>query len=568
MFNIAIPALVGVLLIVVMGVVFTTLYRRSTRDEAFVRTGLGGKKVILDGGAVVLPIFHSTARVNLKTLRLQVERSKQDSLITKDRLRVDIGAEFYVRVRPDAESIALAAQTLGDLTNDAEKLRQQVEAKFVDGLRSVAATMTILELQEKRSDFVKHVQLAVESDVKSNGLELESVSLTKLDQTDLGFFNPENFFDAEGLTSLKRITESRKQERNAIIRDNEVAIAQKDLEARQQTLSIEREKKEAELSQERDIANKTASTRAEVAQAQQTAKLMEEGARIETEQKVAQKQAAAKQVEQTAVIESELAVNKRRTDADREFQIATQENEIAIANKSREQSDAIADAKAAEALAVAAEEKVVTARAVEIADRDRQTAVLAARKEAEKKSTEVVVAAEAEKRASLDKSEAIRTLAAAEAEANKIKAQGVRDMGEAEAAVTTLNNEARNKLGENFINFELGKKRLETIPAAIAEAVKPIASIKDIRILNTGGMLGNGTDGSGGLGFGDGIAGQLLKLQAMRPIVEEILRQGGYTPGADPLTTLLEGATGRHVNGATVDRIGQVAEIDAELDNQ
>ncbi|MDW6023093.1 flotillin domain-containing protein [Mesorhizobium sp. BAC0120] len=569
MFNIAIPALVGVLLIVVIGIVFTTLYRRSTRDEAFVRTGLGGKKVILDGGAVVLPIFHSTARVNLKTLRLQVERSKQDSLITKDRLRVDIGAEFYVRVRPDAESIALAAQTLGDLTNDAEKLRQQVEAKFVDGLRSVAATMGILELQEKRSDFVKHVQLAVESDVKSNGLELESVSLTKLDQTDLGFFNPENFFDAEGLTSLKRITESRKQERNAIIRDNEVAIAQKDLEARQQTLSIEREKKEAELSQERDIANKTASTRAEVAQAQQTAKLMEEGARIETEQKVAQKQAAAKQIEQTAVIESDLAVNKRRTDADREFQIATQENEIAIANKSREQSDAIAEAKAAEALAVAAEEKVVTAGAVEIADRDRQTAVLAARKEAEKKSTEVVVAAEAEKRASLDKSEAIRTLAAAEAEANKIKAQGVRDMGEAEAAVTTLNNEARNKLGENFINFELGKKRLETIPAAIAEAVKPIASIRDIRILNTGGMLGNGTDGSGGLGFGDGIAGQLLKLQAMRPIVEEILRQGGYTPGADPLTTLLEGATGRHVvNGAAVNRVGQGAEIEAELENQ
>src|ERR1700745_2841962 len=126
-----------------------------------------------------------------------------------------------------------------------------------------AATMTILELQEKRSDFVKHVQATVESDVKSNGLELESVSLTKLDQTDVKFFNPENFFDAEGLTQLKTITETRRRDRNAIVRDNEVAIAQKDLEARQQTLGIERTKKEAELSQERDIANKTASTRAQ-----------------------------------------------------------------------------------------------------------------------------------------------------------------------------------------------------------------------------------------------------------------------------------------------------------------
>ncbi len=555
MFDIALPALIGVVLIVVLGIVFTTLYRRSTRDEAFVRTGLGGKKVVLDGGAVVLPIFHSTARVNLKTLRLQVERSKKDSLITKDRLRVDIGAEFYVRVRPDAESIALAAQTLGDLTNDAEKLREQVEAKFVDGLRSVAATMEILELQEKRSDFVKHVQTAVESDVKSNGLELESVSLTKLDQTDITFFNPENYFDAEGLTSLKKITESRKQERNAIIRDNEVAIAQKDLEARQQTLTIERTKKEAELSQERDIANKTASTRAEVAQAQQTAKLTEENARIGTDQQVAQREAAAKQARDTAVIESDLAVNKRKTDAGREIQIATQMNEIAIANKSKEQSEAIADAKTAEALAVSAEEKVITARAIEVADRDRQTAVLAARKEAEKKSTEVIVAAEAEKKASLDRADAIRTLATAEAESNKIKAVGVREIGEAEAAVTTLNNEARNKLGENVINFELAKKRLEVIPTAIAEAVKPIASIKDIRILNTGGMLGggNGAEG-GGLGFGDGLAGQLLKLQALRPMVDEILRQGGYKPGADPLATLLENATGGDaVNGGPAD---------------
>ncbi|WP_315831188.1 flotillin family protein [Bradyrhizobium prioriisuperbiae] len=555
MFDIALPALIGVALIVVLSIVFTTLYRRSTRDEAFVRTGLGGKKVVLDGGAVVLPIFHSLARVNLKTLRLQVERSKKDSLITKDRLRVDIGAEFYVRVRPDAESIALAAQTLGDLTNDAEKLREQVEAKFVDGLRSVAATMEILELQEKRSDFVKHVQTTVESDVKSNGLELESVSLTKLDQTDITFFNPENYFDAEGLTSLKKITEVRKQERNAIIRDNEVAIAQKDLEARQQTLTIERTKKEAELSQERDIANKTASTRAEVAQAQQTAKLTEENARIGTDQQVAQREAAAKQARDTAVIESDLAVNKRKTDASREIQIATQMNEIAIANKSKEQSEAIADAKTAEALAVSAEEKVVTARAIEVADRDRLTAVLAARKEAEKKSTEVIVAAEAEKKASLDRADAIRTLATAEAESNKIKAVGVREIGEAEAAVTTLNNEARNKLGENVINFELAKKRLEVIPTAIAEAVKPIASIKDIRILNTGGLLGGGGSGDGGgLGFGDGLAGQLLKLQALRPMVDEILRQGGYKPGSDPLATLLENATGGGaLNGGPAD---------------
>ncbi|MDA9546401.1 flotillin family protein [Bradyrhizobium yuanmingense] len=551
MFDIAVPAVIGVALIVVLGIVFTILYKRATRDEAFVRTGLGGKKVVLDGGAMILPIFHSCASVNLKTLRLTVERKERESLITKDRLRVDIVAEFYVRVRPDEESIALASQTLGALTNDAEALRNQVEAKFVDGLRSVAATMSILELQEKRSDFVKHVQSTVESDVKSNGLELESVSLTKLDQTDVKFFNPENFFDAEGLTQLKTVTETRRRDRNAIVRDNEVAIAQKDLEARQQTLGIERTKKEAELSQERDIANKTASTRAEVATATQTARLTEENARIDTDRAVAEKEAGAKQVKETAVIESELAINKRKTDAQREIQIATQENEIQIAAKSKETSEAVAEAKTAEALAVSAEEKVVTARAIEVADRARLTQVLAARTEAERKSTELIVAAEAEKKASLDRAEAVKTLATAEAESNKIKAVGVRNIGEAEAAVITMKNEAQNKLGSNVIDFEIAKKRIETMPSALAEMVKPIANLKDVRILHTGGAFGGNGASGGNVGFGEGLAGELLKVHALRPMIDEILRQSGFAPGDDPVKALVGAVTGKS-NGAAV----------------
>jgi uncharacterized membrane protein YqiK len=551
MFDIAVPAMIGVALIVVLGIVFTILYKRATRDEAFVRTGLGGKKVVLDGGAMILPIFHSYASVNLKTLRLTVERKERESLITKDRLRVDIVAEFYVRVRPDDESIALASQTLGALTNDAEALRNQVEAKFVDGLRSVAATMTILELQEKRSDFVKHVQATVESDVKSNGLELESVSLTKLDQTDVKFFNPENFFDAEGLTQLKTVTETRRRDRNAIVRDNEVAIAQKDLEARQQTLGIERTKKEAELSQERDIANKTASTRAEVASATQTARLTEENARIDTDRAVAEKEAGAKQIKETAVIESDLAINKRKTDAQREIQIATQENEIQIAAKSKQTSEAVAEAKTAEAVAVSAEEKVVTARAVEVADRARLTQVLAARTEAERKSTELIVAAEAEKKASLDRAEAVKTLATAEAESNKIKAVGVRNIGEAEAAVITMKNEAQNKLGSNVIDFEIAKKRIEIMPSALAEMVKPIANLKDVRILHTGGAVGGNGAAGGGVGFGEGLAGELLKVHALRPMIDEILRQSGFAPGDDPVKALVGAVTGKS-NGAAV----------------
>jgi flotillin len=203
-------------------------------------------------------------------------------------------------------------------------------------------------------------------------------------------------------------------------------------------------------------------------------------------------------------------------------------------------SEATATAKAAQALAVAAEEKVTTARAIEVADRGRQTQVLAARTDAERKSTEIIVAAEAEKKAALDRAEAVKTAATAEAEANRIKAAGVKDIGQAEAEVIALKNDAQTKLGSNVIDFELTKKRIETMPAALAEIVKPVGAIKDVRILQTGGVFGAGNREAvtGAVGFGDGLAGQLLQVHALRPMIDEILRQSGFKPGDDPVKAL------------------------------
>ena len=68
MWDLAVPVAIAVIAILVIGLMIAKLYKRSTRDEAYVRTGLGGQKVVLDGGSLVLPVFHSTAAVNLKSL--------------------------------------------------------------------------------------------------------------------------------------------------------------------------------------------------------------------------------------------------------------------------------------------------------------------------------------------------------------------------------------------------------------------------------------------------------------------------------------------------------------------
>ena len=173
--------------LVVVGIIFSRLYTRASKERSFVRTGMGGQKVILNGGAMVLPVLHEVIPVNMNTLRLAVMRKEQQALITKDRMRVDVLAEFYLRVKPENDAIANAAQTLGTRTLDPEALKEMIEGKFVDALRSVAAEMEMAELHEQRSQFVQKVQQVVSEDLLKNGLELESVSLTGLDQTPVSY---------------------------------------------------------------------------------------------------------------------------------------------------------------------------------------------------------------------------------------------------------------------------------------------------------------------------------------------------------------------------------------------
>lgn len=551
--EILILIVVGLLILLAIGLIIGRLYRRAEKDRSYVRTGLGGQKVILDGGSVVFPVFHNIAWVNLQTLRLDVRREAAEAMITKDRMRVDIGVEFYVRVKPDAASIALAAQTLGDRTNNADQLRELVEAKFVDALRAVAATMSLTDLQEKRANFVQAVQTAVARDLELNGLELESASLTKLDQTDTKYFNPNNAFDAEGLTALTRITEAKRQERNETVRAAEVAIAQQDLEARQRTLEIERMKKEAELSQQRDIINKTAATRAEAALKEAEARRAEEEAKIAADQAIAQRRATALQAQETARIAAELAVQQQKIESDRtaetqgiakqrDVQIADQDRAITIANKSKAQSEADAQALLAKAEATKAEQAVVTAAEVARAERERQIVVIAAKQDAEREATKVTVAAEAQRAAAEDEAEALRTQAQAEADATRMRAEAKAVDYKVDADGQRLINEARNMLSQAIIDLEVMKERLRVVPLALAEAVKPLEKIGDVRIVDMGGrgpLAGATTNGAGGNGGpADNLLGALLQYRANAPIIDQLLAQAGFT-GSNPVEALV-----------------------------
>ncbi len=543
---------IGLIGLLAIGLIFARLYKRSTKETAFVRTGLGGQKVIMDGGAIVLPVFHERVLVNMNTLKLEVQRRERESLITKDRMRVDVTAAFFVRVQQTEEAVSTAAQTLGARTMSPNELKALVEDKFVDSLRATAATMTIQELQDKRRDFVQAVQNAVAEDLEKNGLELESVSLTSLDQTDKQFFNPNNAFDAEGLTRLTEQTEARRKQRNDVEQDTEVLVRTKNLEASRLKLTIEKDQEFASLAQTREIETARAEQTAQIASQQAERGREAETVKIEAERQVGQRRIEAERELKAAEIEKNLVVQTREIELERQtemkraeqrkqVEIARQEMQIAIATKSREQSEADAAANLARAEAVKAEETVNTARQVAVAERDKAIQLIEASKEAEQNAIAVKVSASAEKDAAIDRAEALTIEAKAKQAAAIAEAEGRRAI-----------NEALNTLSAAQIDLQVRTQLLQQLPLILQQAVKPMEKIDSIRILQVNGMPGGQGGGAGagaggnGATFPEQVMNSALQYQVAKPIVDAVMKDAGLAnEGITGMAQALAGMMGQ-----------------------
>jgi uncharacterized membrane protein YqiK len=576
--NIAIGAGGILLCFLTIGLILARLYQRASKQTAYVRTGFGGQKVILNGGSLVFPILHEIIPVNMNTLRLEVRRANDQALITKDRMRVDVQAEFYVRAQPTEESIAAAAQTLGRRTMDPQALKELVEGKFVDALRSVAAELAMEALHEQRVQFVNKVQIAVSEDLLKNGLELESVSLTGLDQTSLEFFSPQNAFDAEGLTRLTEQIESRKKQRNDIEQDAKVQIERKNLEAEQQQLEIRREMEYARLAQEREIEIRRAQQASEIARERASKQQEAQQAEISAKQKVDLANIEAERVTEEQRIQKQQALKERDIGRERSVEtteierrkaveLAEQERAIAIAQKSKAQSEAQSEADRARALAVQAEEQVVTMREREKAERQKSIELVKASEAAERDAIAIKTAAAAEKAAADDRAEAVRTLARADADRQRITAQGAAESEklaadaaarryEVEAVGKRALHEAANILNDEQVSLQAKLALIEALPGIIRESAKPMERIEGIKILQVEGLTHGGRGAAAGdthqAGTGHGGGGNLaeemmrsaLRYRAQAPIVDALLSEIGVKAGlSDPLVGALSQVT-------------------------
>ncbi|GIX49658.1 MAG: flotillin [Candidatus Tectimicrobiota bacterium] len=482
---------------------FTRLYVKTPANMAFIRTGLGGKRVVIDGGALVWPLVQHIQWLSLETFKLEVVKSGKEAFITRDRLRVDVGAEFYLKIPPDAAAIERAARSLGEKSFSPEGVHLLIQEKLISALRAVIATMELIEMHENR----RRLALAVMEQLQepllaANGLMLEEVSIFHLDQTERGFLDPGNVFDAEGLRQIAAQVSERARQRNEIERNTEVAIKRKDVEAVKLKLALDQERAFAEAEQAKAVETYRAQRLAETEQFKAEQERLAREAEIAKRRAIREAEIAEAQAIRAAELQREvflLGQQRLRELAEIEkaqaVEEAQQDKAIAVLLKERARLEEEQRRLQAEALKEQAAQEVITAAERLAAERARELAVIAALQELE---------------VAMKKAEARERLAAAR-----------RQEGEAEAYALLKQREAENTLEEKIIRRDLLLALIERAPQLVAELMAPAKQIDSIRILDVGGWRANGAAGE--TSAVDRVIAGVLGAGAALPLLKELL---------------------------------------------
>jgi uncharacterized membrane protein YqiK len=431
-----------------------------------------------------------------------------------------------------------------------------MEGKFVSAMRSVSAEMSLEQLQTSGLKFTNEVHKLIENVVTKNGLELESVSLSKLDQTSKEFFDPSNTFDAEGLIKITEETEASRKKRNEIQKSTELKIEQTNLETEQKSLEINRQSEFARIQKEMEVSNRRSEQSASIAKSQAENKRISSEIEIKENKQIEKSKIKSEEELQKERIETEKNLRQLELDKQKNIRVTEIENQksiqieeenqtIDLFAKQKQRAISAVSTREAESKAAVAEENIVTAKMLAQTEREKSVALIKSKRIAEEKSIATTLAAAAEKTAASDLGKAKEIIASAEALAKKVQllaeAEGIKRL-----------NEASNVLKSEQIAMKVKLDIIQKLPEIIKESVKPIENIDGIKIVDVNGLGINNKDGVNASGSSvanlnnnedivDRVVTGAMKYKTQAPILEQLVKEVGLVNEGENFNDLLTG---------------------------
>ncbi len=481
-------------------------YAKASLESALVRTGMGGQRVIIDGGCVVLPIVHQSQRVSMQTNTVTLSRNGREAVLTSDPLRADITMKFELRVGFNMDNIAVAAQAFGNrIARGGEAFDEALAGPLANAIQTAAASRSLNNIHLERAEFTKDVTQIASEYAGRFGLELVTTALVSIDQSDLAQQDENNTFDARGMRRLAEMVAEERKARIQVETSPEVAVREHRLAQHQRQMELQRVERETEIAQQEYLTKLEAEAESRASQARSEAQRASETSRIQQEQKT-----------ETIKVTSDEELRKAEMRALLELEEAKIANGIKLSQARTKEAKAQAEAEEARAQVILAAENVQAQKERAVTMREKEIAKLKQERDIELEGARV-------------KSDVNTLLAKAQADASvrTASANAEKSAMEAEAAGRAALNSAENTLSDAVIRLRLEERKLDKMPEIMTQMMKPVEKIDSIRINQISGPGNVGSSGADGVdsAFGaamDQILGMAVRLPAMKQMGEEI----------------------------------------------
>jgi len=414
---------------------FARMLRKVGPNQALIRYGLGGTRIVQGGAGLVLPLLHQAQELSLELMSFDV--APQQDLYTIQGVAVNVEAVAQLKIKSDPESIRTSAEQF--LTKDARSREGLIRLVMEGHLRGIIGQLTVEQIVKQPEMVAERMRANVAEDVAKMGLEVVSFTLKEVKDKN-------QYIENMGRPDIARIK-----------RDADIATveAERDTAIRQATTMREAAVARAQADQERVLAE----TQSQAKQAEAQKDLAVKKALYEAESKKQQAQADKAYEIQSNVMQQQVvaeAVNVERVR--KEGEIKVQEAEITR------------------------REKELAATVLKQADAERQKIQTLAEAERQRLALEATGRAEAQKIEGSAAADVIRLKGTAEAEIIKAK-------GQSEAGAMQLKAGAFADYNQAAILDKL----LAGFPEVVRAFAEPLSKVDKITVVSTG----SGSEGAG-----------------------------------------------------------------------
>ena len=432
---------------------FARMLRKVGPNQALIRYGLGGTRIVQGGAGLVLPLVHGSQELSLELMSFDV--APEQDLYTTQGVAVNVEAVAQLKIRSDPESIRTSAEQF--LTKDARQREGLIRLVMEGHLRGIIGQLTVEQIVKQPEMVAERMRANVAEDVAKMGLEVVSFTLREVKDKN-------QYIENMGKPDIARIK-----------RDADIATveAERDTAIRQATTLRESAVARAQADQERVLAE----TLSQAKQAEAQKDLAVKRALYEAESKKQQAQADKTYEIQSNIMQQQVvteAVNVERVR--KEGEIKVQEAEITR------------------------REKELAATMLKQADAERQKIQTLAEAERQRLALEATGRAEAQKIEGTAAADVIRLKGTAEAEIIKAK-------GQSEAGAMQLKAGAF----QDYNQAAILDKLLAGFPEVVRAFAEPLSKVDKITVVSTG----SGNEGAGVSRITGDIAQMVAQVPAL-----------------------------------------------------